>query len=655
MRQHCRQLTSILLLLGVGACQQDAGSPSPSQRDLTTRNIPLVSVAGLEFRDLDRDGALDAYEDWRLPAAARATDLLTRLSLAEKAGLMMHGSAPGGGPTAPGAAGYDMTAVARMVEEQGVLTFITRLSIAPELLAEENNKLQELAEQGRWGIPVTISSDPRNHFTSLEGASVDSSGFSRWPGPLGLASSVDAALMRQFADTVRQEYRAVGIHVALSPQADLATEPRWPRNDGTFGEDPALVATMVREYVLGMQGEMLGPESVATVVKHWVGYPASPDGYDGHNYYGRESILTTAQLADHVQPFAAAFAVGAAGVMPTYSVLKELEIDGKQIEPVAAGYSTELLTGLLRGQHGFAGLILSDWSITNDCDQSCVTGEPSQTARSIATPWGVETLSKPERFAKGVNAGLDQFGGTAEAQHLVAAVAAGLVTEKRIDVTVLRILEQKFALGLFEKPFVDPARAAAIVGAAPANAAALEAQHRSLVLLENDDRILPIATGKRVFVHGIDPAIATARGFTVVELEQAELALIRVATPFETLHPGFFFGSRHHEGRLDFRPGEAGHDLVERTSRRAPTVVIVHLDRPAILTALKGKAKAILGEFGVSDAALFDVLMGKAPAGKLPFALPASMDDVMAQSPALSHDLKDPLYPFGFGRTYQQP
>lgn len=653
MSQRSLQYASIVVLVGVGGCQPDAGMPSGSQQILATRSVPLINVTGLEFRDLDRDGALDPYEDWRLTTAERAADLLPRLSLAEKAGLMMHGSAPGGGPTAPGAGGYDMAAVERMIREQGVLTYITRLGIAPERLAEENNKLQALAEQGRLGIPITISSDPRNHFTSLEGASVDASGFSRWPGPLGLASVGDAALMRQFADTVRREYRAVGIHMALSPQADLATEPRWPRNDGTFGEDSGLAATMVREYVLGMQGDQLGADSVATVVKHWIGYPASPEGFDGHNYYGRDSILTTAQLADHLQPFVAAFAAGAAGVMPTYSVLKDLEIDGKSIEPVAAGYSAELLTGLLRGQHGFRGLILSDWAITNDCDESCRTGEPPQTARSIATPWGVEALTKPERFAKGVNAGLDQFGGTTDSLQLVAAVEAGLVAEERLDVSVLRILEQKFTLGLFEQPFVDPAQAAMVVGSAASNAAALSAQHRSLVLLENDG-VLPMKPGKRIFLHGVEASVAAGRGFTPVDLEQAELAVIRVATPFESLHPGFFFGSRHHEGRLDFRAGQPDYELIGRASR-IPTIVIVHLDRPAILTGIKGKAKALLGDFGASDAALFDVLMGVAPAGKLPFALPASMEDVIAQSPALSHDLKNPLYPFGFGSTYPQP
>jgi beta-glucosidase len=412
---------------------------------------------------------------------------------------------------------------------------------------------------------------------------------------------------------------------------------------------------MAREYILGMQGEQLGTDSVVAVVKHWVGYPASPDGYDGHNYYGKDSIVTAEQLPLHVQPFAAAFAAGAAGVMPTYSVLKNLELDGRSIEPVGGGFSRELIEGLLRGQQRFGGFVLSDWGITNDCDQSCRTGEPPQGPRSIATSWGVESLSKVERFAKGVNAGLDQFGGTTESQYLLEAVEGGQVSLERLDSSVGRILEMKFVLGLFERPFVDPTRAATIVGSATANATALAAQHRSLVLLENGQRLLPLgAGGKRVFLHGIDPAMATARGFTPVDnLDEAELALVRVTTPFETLHPGFFFGSRHHEGRLDFRDGQPDFELIDRASR-VPTILVVHLDRPAILTAVRGKVAALVGDFGISDAALFDVLQGRAsPQGKLPFALPASMEQVEAQSPALPHDIVEPLYRFGYGQTYQ--
>jgi len=264
---------------------------------------------------------------------------------------------------------------------------------------------------------------------------------------------------------------------------------------------------------------------------------------------------------------------------------------------------------------------------------------------------------QPAAGEVGVNAGLDQFGGTVESEHLVATVEAGQVTMERIDASARRLLEQKFLLGLFERPFVEPALAQTLVGTAAAEVAALDAQHRSLVLLENDAQLLPLREqGKRIFLHGVDPTVATAHGFVPVDdVADADLAVLRVGTPFETLHPGFFFGSRHHEGRLDFHPGHKDYDLIERTVR-VPTILVVHLDRPAVLTQAHDKVGALVGEFGISDAALFDVLVGKAePQGKLPFALPASMEQVRRQSPALPHDLGAPLYAFGSGLGYQDP
>jgi beta-glucosidase len=253
---------------------------------------------------------------------------------------------------------------------------------------------------------MLISSDPRSHFDSVLGVSVAANGFTRWPGPLGLASTGDPELVRRFADMARQEYRSVGIHMALSPQADLATEPRWPRISGTFGDDPALVSRMVRAYVVGFQdGETgIGPDSVATIVKHWVGYGASAHGFDGHNYYGRFATFPADRLDDHIRPFDAAFQVGVAGIMPTYDVLLGVKLDVQPLEAVGASFNHQLLTDLLRREHGFSGLILSDWAITKDCGPSCMTDAPPQTTADIAMPWGVEALSKVERFAKGVNA-----------------------------------------------------------------------------------------------------------------------------------------------------------------------------------------------------------------------------------------------------------
>jgi beta-glucosidase len=232
--------------LAASACLGETPKRTPAratQAVLGTRGIPVIRANGRQFRDLNRNGALEPYEDWRLPARARANDLLARMTLAEKAGAMMHGTAPtdGNGLTAPARA-YDIPKATALILETNVTAMITRLSIAPGQLAVQNNALQEIAERGRLGIPVLISTDPRNHFSSVVGAGVEASGFSMWPSPLGLASIGDPEVVRRFGDIARREYRAVGIQMALSPQADLATEPRWPRIDGTFGEDPQLVS-----------------------------------------------------------------------------------------------------------------------------------------------------------------------------------------------------------------------------------------------------------------------------------------------------------------------------------------------------------------------------------------------------------------------------
>jgi len=637
---------------------QQGASRASSQPALPTRAIPLIKQAELQFRDLDRNGKLDPYEDWRLGAPERARDLVARMTLAEKAGAMMHGTAPtAGGAASTPDSGYDIASIEPLILQSSVTAFITRLSLAGARFAEENNRLQAIAERGRLGIPILISSDPRNHFDSTLGASVAANAFSQWPQPLGFASMGDADLTKRFADIARQEYRAVGIHMTLSPQADLATEPRWPRIDGTFGEDPELVSRMVSAYISGFQGGAAGvtTTSVATVVKHWVGYGASQDGFDGHNYYGRFSSFPGKRFEDHVRPFDAAFRVHAAGVMPTYNVLLGTpEIGGQPLEQVGAGFNRQLLTHLLREQHGFAGMVLSDWAITNDCNTSCQSGTPPQGGASIGMPWGVEKASKVERFAKGVSAGLDQFGGTTEASQLVEAVRSGRVAEARLDESVRRILELKFRLGLFENPYVDPAVAAKVVGSRGFQDAALDAQRRSLVLLENPRGLLPLAkSARKVYVHGVETKELAAYGFTAVnDPAKADVAIVRVYAPHQMLHAGHFFGSRQREGSLAFEPGSPDYELIKATASKVPTVVIVRLDRPAILTNIRDEVGALIGEFGAGDRAVLGVLTGKAqPQGKLPFELPASMRDVEAQLPDTPHDSQKPLYPIFFGRS----
>ena len=641
---------------------QGAPPRRSSQPVLAARSASIIERQGLRFRDLDRNGGLDPYEDWRLTPAARARDLVRRMTLAEKAGMMMHGTARTGGPMGVAGIGtsYDLDATGRLIRDVGVTSFITRLGGDPRKLAAENNKLQEIAEGARLGIPLTISTDPRNHFQYVLGASIQSGRFSQWPEPLGLAATGDPRLVRRFADIARQEYRAVGIQETLSPQADLATEPRWSRINGTFGEDPELVSKLVQAYVEGFQHGVAGVDSVGVlaVVKHWVGYGAQKNGFDSHSSYGRYATFSDGNLQTHIKPFLGAFAAHVAGVMPTYSILEGAMVNGQRLEQVGAGFNRQLLSDLLRRRYGFTGVILTDWAVTNDCSDICRNGFPAgerPTFAGVAMPWGVEQLSKVDRFAKAVNAGVDQFGGTEEARFLVDAVRSGKISASRIDESVQRIAAQKFRQGLFENPYVDTAEVARTVGKAEFQTEATAAQRRSLVLLENKKDILPlVARGKRVYLHRIDPEVAARYGFTVVsDLSNADIAIVRTDAPFQTLHPNYMFGSMQHEGSLDFQNGDKELDEINRIASAVPTIVTVYLDRPAILVSLKERAGALLANFGVSDAALLDVLTGVTnPEGRLPFELPSSMQEVETQRSDLPHDTTHPLYRIGFGRRY---
>jgi len=650
-----RLLISTAILAAMGSAAVAA------QPALGVRNGKIITVEGLRFRDLDRDGRLSPFEDWRRSSEQRADDLVARMTLEEKAGEMMHGTLPALGGMVPGRGkGYDLDKLKPLILDRQVTTFITRLSGDPAWLAEQNNAVQAIAEQGRLGVPVTISTDPRHHFQFVDGASVAAGGFSQWPEATGLAAIGDDRLVRRFGDIARQEYRAVGIHQALSPMADLATEPRWSRISGTFGEDPDLAGRMVKAYIQGFQGDetSLAPDGVSAVVKHWVGYGASAKGFDGHNSYGRYAVFPAGQFDLHVKPFDQAFSAGVVGVMPTYAILKDLSLDGQPLEQVGAGFSRQLLTDQLRGKHGFKGIVVSDWAITNDCADTCRNGFPLDQKPSFAgfsTAWGVEDLSKVDRYAKGVNAGLDQFGGVEDTAELVAAVKAGKIPVARIDDAARRILKIKFDQGLFENPFVDAKQASAIVGSKAFVAEGRAAQSAALTLLENKNGLLPLKPGgRKVWLKGVSADAARAHGLVPVDdLAQADLAIVRTSTPFETLHPNFVFGAMQHEGDLSFKDGAADYEAIKTASAKVPTIVAVYLDRPAILTNVRDKAAALLGDFGAGDEAFLDALTGAAPPrGKLPFELPSSMAAVEAQAEDAPHDSKAPLYPIHFGLTY---
>ncbi|MGH2547921.1 MAG: glycoside hydrolase family 3 protein, partial [Thermomicrobiales bacterium] len=332
----------------------------------------------MSFRDLNKNGRLDIYEDASQPIEARVEDLLGQMRLAEKAGLMFQTMVGmdisawqiPGLPTAP-----------EHMSERAMNHFNVIGSEPAGAMADWHNRMQALAEATRLGIPISISTDPRHAFTDNMAAAMSTTAFSQWPESLGLAATRDAALVQEFGDIARQEYRAIGIHAALHPMADLATEPRWARLSGTFGEDAELSAEMTAAYIKGFQGETVGPESVACMVKHFPGGGPQKDGEDPHFPYGKEQIYPGDNFDYHLIPFEAAFAVDVAQVMPYYGVPV-----GIGLEEVAFGFNKQVITGMLRERYGFDGVICTDWGLVTDND----LGGPIFEARA----WGVEHLSR---------------------------------------------------------------------------------------------------------------------------------------------------------------------------------------------------------------------------------------------------------------------
>lgn len=211
----------------------------------------------------DADAAVDPrYRDASLPVDERVEILLGQMTVEEKVGQFFHTmiSAGDDGELSEGNPEFGIASNREYVVDRH-LSHFNVLGAVPsaQMLARWHNKLQELAAGTRLGIPVTISTDPRHSYTENPGTAIFTSAFSQWPESLGLAATRDVALVRRFAEICRQEYAAVGIRVALHPQIDLATEPRWARQLQTFGEDADLSGELGAAYIRGLQGETFGP------------------------------------------------------------------------------------------------------------------------------------------------------------------------------------------------------------------------------------------------------------------------------------------------------------------------------------------------------------------------------------------------------------
>lgn len=601
----------------------------------------IKNEEGLYFRDLNKNGKLDTYEDPRKPIEARVEDLLGQMTLPEKAGILFFdGVVINSDGTldekavAPGSGGVAV----KKIDQHKMNHF--NLWAIPEVktVVSWYNKLQRYAEETRLGIPVTIASDPRNHFSKNIFA-MAATEFSQWCETLGFGAIGDTELVKQFADIVRREYLAVGIRVALHPQIDLATEPRWARIFGTFGEDAKLTARLAKAYIEGFQGGSLGPHSIACMTKHFPGGGPQKDGVDPHFEFQQGQIYPGNNFDYHLIPFEAAFEAKTAAIMPYYGV--PVDQTG---ENVAMSFNKVIITDLLREKYQYDGVVCTDWGLITDL----VFPETIWPARA----WGVEHLTKIERVQKVIEAGVDQFGGESCPEYVVDLVKAGKLTEDRLNQSVRRVLQLKFQLGLFDNPFVDETLHLQVFGTPEARAVSLSSQQRAMTLLKNEDGILPLQGHTRVFIKNIDPMIASQYVQTADTLENADFAIIRLETPWvpvETKNP---FARGFHHGDLDFKANVKAEIL--SILKSVPTIVVINLDRPAVIPDITESAKALFGDFGASDEAVLNVIIGKAePEGNLPFELPASMEAVRRQRTDVPRDSGKPLFPFGFGLRYE--
>jgi beta-glucosidase len=599
--------------------------------------VKVLDIDGISFRDLNKNNELDQYEDYRINNAQRVEDLISQMTLEEKVGTLFH---------PPVTINPDwMFRLYSLFVDGGKLTeseiinqHINHFNLygnpKPERLAKRLNNLQKIASRSRLGIPVTISSDPIHEVPNGGGvASFSLDGFSKWPSQLGLAASQNPSLVKQFAEIAREEYLAVGIRTALHPMADLATEPRWARNFGTFGSDNVLSSKLTMAYMDGFQGETIDSQSVMTMVKHFPGGGPQENGLDPHLFSGRNQIYPGNMFDYHVKPFIDAINNNLAVIMPYYGITVN-----QTSENVAIGFNKDLLTTLLRNELGYKGVICSDWGIIN------------------GRHWGVGDLSIEERYIKAIDAGIDQFGGEKDTEVVIELVKKGLMPLSRIDASVKRILKNKFDLGLFDNPYVEVDQVKNRVNTERNIKLGKEAQKQSMVLLKNDST-LPLEKNINIFVDGFN-AKSIVHGNVVRDIKDADVIVSYVHTVFNGNQPSGIdrlvdnvLSSIFPNQDLNFSPEIL--EKLEEFSSIKPLIVIVDLNRPAILDSINQMSSALVGTFGVDESVIFETLFGESkPRGKLPFEIPSSMKEVNKQLEDVPDDSMNPTFKFGFGLTY---
>ena len=654
-----------------------AASQPVKQPYLGSRSVKMLTINGLQFKDLNGNGKLDKYEDWRLSNSERAKDLLKQMTLEEKAGYMListtrlendwsfekpktnlpitsnfneedlvqdinmftHKPLPVPSLSAAG--------TTKGVTKNHQRHFILRANAATNILAEWSNKLQALCESDRLGIPAIVASNPRNHITkdASIGLSVGKTTFSTWPGELGLAAMRDPKLVREFADIARQEWAAIGLRKGYMYMADLATEPRWQRVEGTFGEDANLAAETMREVVLGFQGNKLSPNSVALTVKHFPGGGATENGQDPHFSWGKREVFPGGMFKNNLISFKAAIDAGVSAIMPYYSLPV-----GTKYEGVAYAYNKGVLQDLLRKELGFKGIINSD---TGPIDMM---------------PWGVENLTITERYQKSQEAGVNIYSGSADPTELLKAIKVGAVKMKTIDDSVYRLLMEKFELGLFENPYVDVEKAVEIVGNKKFQERADLAMRKSIVLLRNESNVLPLKPKTKVYFESYYISQGSPNGTHVTIPEQNNWDLQFVKSPEEAdvilmwVTPGAksLFDSDGSPLYLSLSKNGINTCYLNCVTSKKPTVLVVNYTNPWVIDEIYNDEtktiKGVLSTFGTTTDALLDVVTGKFnPTGKMPFTTPISEEAAQNQKsdvPGYDEGPDYPLFKFNEGLSY---
>lgn len=685
----------------------------------TESGVAIIAQDRYAFKDLNKNGSLDSYEDWRLPVTERAKDLASKMSLEDIAGLMLyssHQSIPSGSRgygssvyngkpfEESGAASSDLSDGQKKFLTDDHLRHVLITSVeSPAVAAQWNNNAQAFAESLYLGIPINTSSDPRHGSDSYAEFNAGAGGaISMWPGTLGIAASFDPELMKQFGEIGSVEYRALGITTALSPQIDLATEPRWSRFDGTMGEDPDLTTDLARAYVDGFQssdGGDWGTQSVNAMIKHWPGGGPEEGGRDGHFGYGAYAVYPGKNIKDHLQPFTqGAFKLNgptkmASAVMPYYTIS-----DGEG-EAVGNGFNKYLLTDVLRGEYGYEGVICTDWGITNDV---------KAVDKFEGKSWGVETMTIAERHYKAIAAGVDQFGGNNDMGPVIEAYNMGVAEHgaeamrTRFEASAVRLLTNIFRVGLFENPYLDVTETSKIVGNSEFMKAGFNAQLKSIVMLKNQKNTLPIKDKKKVYIPQryvapstnwwgmtseekmVDPynLEVVAKYFDVVSTpEEADFALVGIYSPdggvgynrtdLEKGGNGYVpinlqygdytattarevslaggspledFTNRSYKGKSVKTINTTDMQLVNETKKKMgnkPVIVSIKVSKPMVFSEIEKSASSILIHMGVQDQALMEIITGAAePSALLPFQMPADMLTVEAQFEDVPRDMQ---------------